>query len=297
VIYDIKHLTIYEYGSAVTYSNCALRLLPREEPGQIVYASRLDIEPSPSETNERVCFFGNRVTSMTIDTAHRSLRVAARTSVEIDRAPSPEPEATPAWEVAREQAFASHTLGRESPAHFLHPSRFVPHYDPAAAYARQSFPEGTPVLAGAVDLMKRIHKDFKYDPKATVVSTPLSEAFEKRHGVCQDFAHIMISGLRGIGLPAAYISGYIRTVPPPGQKRLEGADATHAWVSIWCGDEHGWVGLDPTNAIMIKNDHIILAKGRDYADISPVAGIILGSREQDVDVRVDVIPRGETVPS
>ena len=133
--------------------------------------------------------------------------------------------------------------------------------------------------------MQRIRADFKYDTKATVVSTPISEAFEKRRGVCQDFAHIMIAGLRGIGLPAAYISGYIRTIPPPGKKRLEGADAMHAWVSVWCGEAHGWVGLDPTNSMMIGNDHIVLAKGRDYADISPVAGIILGSREQDVDVR------------
>ena len=291
MIYDIKHLTIYEYGSSVTYSTCALRLLPRDEPGQIVYASRLDIEPSPMFTSERICFFGNRVTSITIGTAHRSLQVAARTSVEIDRAPPPVAAQTPSWEDIREDTFAATSLDRESPAHFIHPSRFVPHYAPAAAYARESFPPNIPVLEGAIDLMKRIHEDFKYDPKATVVSTPLSEAFEKRHGVCQDFAHIMISGLRGIGLPAAYISGYIRTVPPPGQKRLEGADATHAWVSIWCGEEHGWVGLDPTNAILIGNDHIILAKGRDYADISPVAGIILGSREQDVIVRVDVIPR------
>lgn len=291
MIYDIKHLTIYEYGSAVTYSTCALRLLPRDEPGQIVYASRLDIDPAPSETAERVCFFGNRVTSMTIGTSHRILQVAARTSVEIDRGPPPDPASTPAWEDVREQAYAVASLDRDSPAHFVHPSRFVPHYAPAAAYARESFPPGMPVLQGAADLMTRIHKDFKYDPKATVVSTPLSEAFEKRHGVCQDFAHIMISGLRGIGLPAGYVSGYIRTVPPPGQKRLEGADATHAWVSVWCGETHAWAGLDPTNAIHVSNDHIILAKGRDYADISPVAGIILGSREQDVIVRVDVIPR------
>ncbi len=291
MIYDIRHLTAYQYGSSVTYSNCALRLLPRDEPGQVVYASRLDIEPAPAETVERFCFFGNRVTSLTIDTAHRALKVSARTSVEIDRAPPPESDGTPAWEDARDQSFAARTLAADSPAHFLHPSRFVPHYAPAADYTRESFPPGRPVLAGAVDLMRRIHKEFKYDAKATIVSTPLSEAFEKRHGVCQDFAHIMISGLRGIGLPAAYVSGYIRTVPPPGEKRLEGADATHAWVSIWCGAAHGWVGLDPTNAIMIGNDHIILAKGRDYADISPVAGIILGSREQDVDVKVDVIPR------
>ena len=147
------------------------------------------------------------------------------------------------------------------------------------------------MLAGAAELMRRIRTEFRYDPKATVISTPLSEAFQKRHGVCQDFAHIMISGLRGLGLAAAYVSGYIRTIPPEGEARLEGADATHAWVALWCGDDLGWIGLDPTNDIMIGNDHIILARGRDYADISPVAGIILGSKEQDVDVQVDVIPR------
>ena len=128
------------------------------------------------------------------------------------------------------------------------------------------------MLEGAIELMQRIRADFKYDTKATVVSTPISEAFEKRRGVCQDFAHIMIAGLRGLGLPAAYVSGYIRTIPPPGKKRLQGADAMHAWVSLWCGADIGWVDLDPTNSMLIGNDHIVLAKGRDYADISPVAG-------------------------
>jgi transglutaminase-like putative cysteine protease len=293
VIYDIKHVTTYEYGSTVTYSNCALRLLPREEPGQIVYASQLDVTPPPERMNERTCFFGNRVTSMTIETAHRKLVVATRTSVEIHREPPPDGAVTDPWEKVREAAFASHSLDRDAPAQFLHPSRFVPHYEPATDYARESFTPGRPVLEAAKELMHRVRTEFRYDPKATIVSTPLSEAFEKRHGVCQDFAHIMISALRGLGLPASYVSGYIRTIPPPGKKRLEGADATHAWVSIWCGPRHGWVGLDPTNDIMIGDDHIILAKGRDYADISPVAGIILGSKEQDVDVKVDVIPRGE----
>ncbi len=291
MIYDIRHVTTYEYGSTVTYSNCSLRLLPREEPGQIVYASRIDIEPEPDETTERICFFGNRVTQMQIETAHKTLVVSTQTSVEIHREPPPDGDATPPWETVRDAAVASRSLDREAPAHFLHPSRFVPHYLPATEYARESFTPGRPVLAGAKELMHRIRTQFRYDPKATIVSTPLSEAFLKRHGVCQDFAHIMISGLRGLGLPAAYVSGYIRTIPPPGKKRLEGADATHAWVSIWCGSEHGWIGLDPTNDIMIGDDHIILAKGRDYADISPVAGIILGSKEQDVDVKVDVIPR------
>ncbi len=293
MIYDIKHVTLYEYGSTVTYSNCALRLLPREEPGQIVYASALDIQPSPERTSERLCFFGNRVTWIAIETAHRTLTVSTKTSVEIHRDQPPLGDATPPWEAVRDAAFAAHALGADSPAHYLHESRFVPQHEPATAYAQRSFAPGRPVLEGAKELMHRIRTEFRYDPKATVVSTPLSEAFEKRHGVCQDFAHIMISGLRGLGLPARYVSGYIRTVPPPGKKRLEGADATHAWVSVWCGPRDGWVGLDPTNDIMIGDDHIILAKGRDYADISPVAGIILGSKEQDVDVKVDVIPRGE----
>lgn len=291
MIYDIRHQTLYEYGSTVTFSNCALRLLPKDGPGQTVLASELLITPEPAQMIERICFFGNRLTFLTIETAHRKLIVEARTSVEVDRPEPPILSTTPAFETVREEAFGSDSLDKESPAHFLHPSRLAPRFEPASDYARASFPAGRPILEGANELMRRIKADFKYDTKATVVSTPISEAFEKRHGVCQDFAHIMIAGLRGIGLPAAYISGYIRTIPPPGKKRLEGADAMHAWVSVWCGATHGWVDLDPTNSIMIGNDFIVLAKGRDYADISPVAGIILGSREQDVDARVDVVPR------
>jgi transglutaminase-like putative cysteine protease len=291
MIYDIRHLTVYEYGSTVTISNCALRLLPTDGPGQTVLSSELCITPAPAQTIERMCFFGNRLTFLTIETAHRKLIVEANTSVEIDRSEPPNISETPAFELVREEAFASTSFDRDSPAHFLHPSRLAPRFEPASDYARESFSAGRPVLDGAKELMRRIKADFKYDTKATVVSTPLSEAFGKRRGVCQDFAHIMIAGLRGIGLPAAYISGYIRTIPPAGKERLEGADAMHAWVSLWCGEARGWAGLDPTNATMIGNDHIVLAKGRDYADISPVAGIILGSREQDVDVKVDVLPR------
>jgi transglutaminase-like putative cysteine protease len=291
VIYDIRHLTLYEYGSTVTFSHCALRLLLTDGPGQTVLSSELRIAPEPAQTVERTCFFGNRLMILTIETAHRELAVEVTASVGIDRSdPEGGIESQP-YEAVREEAFGSASLDRSSPAHFLHASRLVPRFEPVTDYARESFPARRPVLDGAKELMRRIRADFKYDTKATVVSTPISEAFCKRHGVCQDFAHIMIAGLRGLGLPAAYISGYIRTIPPPGKKRLEGADAMHAWVSLWCGKSHGWVGLDPTNAMMIGNDHIVLAKGRDYADISPVAGIVLGSREQDVDVRVDVVPR------
>jgi transglutaminase-like putative cysteine protease len=210
----------------------------------------------------------------------------------VRREAPPAPETTPPWEEARAAAFASASLAPDSPAHFLFPSRFVPRHQPAVDYAAASFPSRRPILDGAIELMRRIRDDFRYDSRATVVSTPLDEAFEKRHGVCQDFAHVMIAGMRGLGLPAAYVSGYLRTIPPEGQPRLEGADASHAWCAIWCGAAVGWIGLDPTNASLIGDDHVVLARGRDYADISPVAGIVLASGDQKVSVEVDVVPRG-----
>ena len=161
----------------------------------------------------------------------------------------------------RDVALEASSLGPSSPVGYVFASSLVPVLGPVTAYAAASFPQGQGILVGAVDLMHRIRREFKYDPKATVISTPLKEVFEKRHGVCQDFAHVMIAGLRGLGLPAAYVSGYLRTIPPPGKPRLQGADATHAWVSVWCGSEIGWIGFDPTNDILVENDHIVLAVG------------------------------------
>ena len=189
----------------------------------------------------------------------------------------------------RDVAFAARSLRADSPVGFVFASALVPVLSPVTAYAAESFPSGSGVLVGAVDLMHRIRNGFKYDPKATVISTPLHEVFDKRHGVCQDFAHVMIAGLRGLGLPAAYVSGYLRTIPPPGKPRLQGADATHAWVSLWCGDELGWIGFDPTNDLLVENDHIVLGVGRDFSDVSPVDGIIVGSRRQKLGVAVDVV--------
>jgi transglutaminase-like putative cysteine protease len=193
--------------------------------------------------------------------------------------------------VAREEAVAAAMTDATSPSHYLYPSRLVTPLEPLTRYAKASFAPQRPVLEGARELMGRIKREFAYEPKSTAVSTPLLEAFERRAGVCQDFAHIMIAGLRGIGLPVAYVSGYIRTVPPPGKPRLEGADATHAWVSLWGGRQLGWVDLDPTNNMMVGNDHIVLAVGRDYSDVSPIDGIIVGSGGQELDVKVDVTPR------
>jgi transglutaminase-like putative cysteine protease len=217
------------------------------------------------------------------------LRIDSRSRVNVGRHAPARTAASQPWESVRDLAFAAHSLGPESPVGFVFASALVPVLSPVTAYAAESFTPGSGVLAGAVDLMHRIRSGFKYDPKATVISTPLREVFDKRHGVCQDFAHVMIAGLRGLGLPAAYVSGYLRTIPPPGKPRLQGADATHAWVSLWCGDELGWIGFDPTNDLLVENDHIVLGVGRDFADVSPVDGIIIGSPKQKLGVAVDVI--------
>ena len=160
----------------------------------------------------------------------------------------------------------------------------------ATAFVAQCFPAGRGIVAGTRELTTRIRRDFAYVPGSTDIATPVAEVMKIRKGVCQDFAHVMIAGLRGLGLPAAYVSGYIRTIPPPGKPRLQGADATHAWVSVWCGGDLGWVGFDPTNDLMIANDHIVVAMGRDFSDVSPVDGIIVGSRKQKLRVEVDVMP-------
>jgi transglutaminase-like putative cysteine protease len=288
MIYDIRHVTAYAYQSPVSYSLCALRLRPTSRAGQKVLSVEVDLDPPAARRTPRMCFFGNSFEIVRLDDEHRALKVSARARIAVAR---PEPPAvTPPWEEVREQAFGVHDIGPQSPAHFIYASRSITLDAPVVAYARESFPPEREILAGARDLMRRIWDDFDYDPKATLVSTPLGEAFAKKKGVCQDFAHIMIAGLRGLGLPARYVSGYLRTVPPPGKERLEGADATHAWVSVWCGPFDGWVGLDPTNNLAVGDDHIILAEGRDYADVAPMAGVILSSGGQDVSVAVDVIP-------
>ena len=294
MIYDIRHVTTYRYDAPVASARCTVRLLPRAQNGQRVIDSGLEIAPMPTERLESLDYFMNRIAVLRIVSAHRELRVAAMARVEVSRPQSPAPGLTPAWEQVRRDALAVPSLEGLSPVNGLYPSRLTPLYPPATRYAEKSFTPGRPVLEAAADLMKRIKADFKYDPAATAVSTPLAEAFQKRGGVCQDFAHIMITALRGLGLSALYVSGYIRTIPPPGKPRLEGADASHAWVSLWCGHEFGWRDLDPTNAIMVGDDHIVVAIGRDYADVSPVDGIIFASGSQSLSVSVDVIPVTES---
>jgi transglutaminase-like putative cysteine protease len=289
VIYDIRHVTTYAYESPVSFARCSLRLEPRGGDGQQLVSHSVDIKPRPADRTVRRDFFETHTESIVIEAAHRHLRIDSRSRVEVARVTPGRTAPSPAWEIVRDLAFEAMSLGPASPIGYVFASALVPVQAPVTAYAAASFPQGMGVLVGAVDLMHRIRSEFKYDPKATVISTPLDEVFEKRHGVCQDFAHVMIAGLRGLGLPAAYVSGYLRTIPPEGKPRLQGADATHAWVSLWCGPELGWIGFDPTNDLLVENDHIILAVGRDFSDVSPVDGIIVGSRKQKLSVAVDVM--------
>ena len=290
MIYDIRHVTTYSYASSVSFARCSLRLKPVSDSGQQLISHSVDVRPRPASRTSRLDYFGTDTESIVIEAPHRLLRIDARSRVEVTRQAPPRDGGSPAWESVREAAFDSSTLSAGAPIGYVFESPLVPIQEPVTRYAAQSFAPARGILAGSVDLMHRVHDEFKYDSKATQISTPLAEVFEKRHGVCQDFAHVMIAGLRGLGLPAAYVSGYLRTYPPPGKPRLQGADATHAWVAVWCGNETGWIGFDPTNDILVETDHIVLAMGRDFSDVSPVDGVIVGSRRQKLGVAVDVVP-------
>lgn len=288
MIYDIRHVTAYSYDAPVASARCTLRLIPRDGDGQRLIASSIEISPAPVHRSEAATFFGARSVEAIIDTPHRELRIEARSRVEVTRAFAEPFAPGQSWEVIRDSALAEASLGAASPVQHLFASRAVPLVSEVTDYAAASFPPGRGVLAAANDLSARIKRDFVYDPRSTQVSTPLLQAFTRRRGVCQDFAHIMIAGLRGLGIPAAYVSGYIHTSPPPGRPKLQGADATHAWVSVWCGGGLGWVELDPTNAVAAADQHVVLCVGRDYADVSPVDGVLLGSGTQKLTVAVDV---------
>ncbi|GLK74300.1 transglutaminase family protein [Ancylobacter dichloromethanicus] len=291
--YDIHQSTAYSYASSVPVARHVVRMVPVDRPNQRVVASHFVVEPEPVEWTETRDFFGNKVVHIRIETPHRSFTVKTRARVEVEAPAEIAADAGPSWEEAREAADESLDLSALSPAHFLFPSPAVPLSAPITEWTAESFPPGRPMLAACVELMNRLYEEFTYDPRATDVSTPPLEAFELRAGVCQDFAHIMIAGLRGLGLPAAYVSGFLRTEPPPGKERLQGADATHAWVMVWCGEAIGWQGLDPTNALVVATDHVVLAVGRDYTDVAPIGGVVFGSGKQKLNVEVDVIPLAE----
>jgi transglutaminase-like putative cysteine protease len=289
MIYDVRQTTTYAYASPAAYAQHVLRLVPIARERQRVTAAALDIEPLPVRRREGRDFFENRTTVIEIDAPHKTLVVKLAARIAVEPVAPADFDATPPWESVRTQTVASMDLGPHSPVHFIYPSRLISLDPEIRDYVAVSFPPGRAVLAGAAEVMRRIKNDFTYELGATTVTTAPSMSFALRRGVCQDFAHIMISGLRGLGLPAAYVSGYLRTVPRSGAARLEGADAMHAWVMVWCGSA-GWWGLDPTNALIASDDHVVLAIGRDYADAAPIGGVMLGSGQQRLNTAVDVIP-------
>jgi transglutaminase-like putative cysteine protease len=300
VRYHIHHETEYAYEHAVSVSRQALHLAPRPLPWQRCLSYELHVDPQPTFRHDENDCFGNPVTRLEIDTPHRQLAVVAEMDVEVGARREPALDESPAWEdVAARFIYVAGLIpaaGELESAAYRAESPLVRLGDDLAHYARASFLPRTPLLRASADLMARIHRDFRYDTGATHVATPLAEVFEMRHGVCQDFAHVMVGCLRALGLPARYISGYLRTEPPPGQPRLIGADASHAWVAVHC-PRHGWVDFDPTNAVRPDLDHITLAWGRDFGDVSPMRGIILGGGRQQLTVRVTVTPvDGQAAP-
>jgi transglutaminase-like putative cysteine protease len=294
VNYKLRHVTTYHYSKTVTFARCALRLSPEQSPDQTVRSSAITITPTPGRLETRTGAFGEQVVTAIINTPHQELRIEAHSEVAVHRTALLPGFNGAAWDQVREEASASSSLDVMSPAQFIYPTAMTKLNPAITGYVAECFWPGRSVVEAAYALSCRIKAEFAYDPDATQISTPAIEAFAARRGVCQDFAHIMISGLKGLGLPAAYVSGYLRTIPPAGKPRLEGADATHAWVDLWCGKALGWVGFDPTNALIVAGDHIVLAVGRDYADVAPMGGVVLGPGDQTIEVAVDVVPDDET---
>jgi transglutaminase-like putative cysteine protease len=291
VIYRLRHVTTYAYANPVDLAAHLLLLTPRSLPHQRVSRAALHVTPTPSHATEAPDHFGNRATRVFLDVPHARFEVIAEALVEVCFPEPPRPAETPAWEAVREAARLS------SAAEFAFPSALAPRVSAATGYAAASFPPHRPVLAGLIELMSRIRRDFTYQSGVTGPHTQVAEVLEGRVGVCQDFAHVMISGLRGLGLPARYVSGYVRTRPPPGGVARRGADQSHAWVEAWLGPAFGWVGLDPTNDIVVRDEHVVLAWGRDFGDVSPLRGVILGGGEHGLWVGVDLEEAEGPVPA
>jgi len=293
VIYDIRHVTRFDYGRPVAFARCNLRLKPIHWSGQRVERYDLTVTPA-GETRPALAEAGlANVTRLVVRERVRALTIESASRVVVDRLiPVPDASDPTLAEVAA-LARADRDLGPAGPTAYLYPSPLIPLDSDIAAWCADELSPTRGALEAGIALARRIQRDFAFDPSATLVDTPPRDAFLQRRGVCQDLTQIMITGLRAAGIPAAYASGYIRTIPPPGQERLIGADATHAWVLLWCGPQRGWVGVDPTNGIWMAGDHVVMAIGRDYAEIAPIDGIVLGSGAQKMDVSVDVAPVGE----
>ena len=297
VRYHVLHQTSYDYGGNVSLSQQQLHLSPRILAWQQIVEQRIDVTPVPTWRRDGLDAFGNPVTWIAFHVPHDSLRISSAMTVEVTPHLPEHLETSLPWEEVRDRlAYNAKPLSPEDfdATRFLFESAHVRVKHELADYAADCFPPDTPVLVGAQALMAKIFKEFKFDPEATTVSTPVMEVLEKKRGVCQDFAHLMIACLRALGLSARYVSGYLLTRPPPGKPRLIGADASHAWVSVYApGFDDNWVDFDPTNNLLPDTEHITIAVGRDFGDISPLRGIILGGGGAEPEVEVTVTPLDE----
>jgi transglutaminase-like putative cysteine protease len=287
MIYDISHKTLYRYSSPVVQSHHVMHMSPREVPHQTVRRHSLLVEPAPTSRIDVIDDFGNPATKLAIEDEHTEFVIHARSTIEVRPRAQIAPETSVAWDKL-------HPMLASAPRQNLEVLQFVTasHHtrltSDIAAYLTPSLQPGRPVLEVALDLTRRMFDEFTFDPMATDISTPVTAVLAKRRGVCQDFSHLALACLRSAKIPARYVSGYLLTRPPPGQVKLQGADASHAWISVW-SPEAGWVDFDPTNGSVPNVEHISIATGRDYDDVSPITGILLGGGKHTVDVAVDVV--------
>lgn len=287
MIYRIVHRTAYKYKYPVSVGNHVACLKPRSLPRHRLAQSELRIQPNPATLTERVDYFGNHLCFFTIEEPHDELIVEARSEVIMGQIGGPFPPQSLPWEEAARMLKENHDPALLEAFQFRFESPRIRLRPEFAAYALESFTGVRSMHEATLDLTARIHRDFRFESKATNVRTPVEEVFRKRRGVCQDFAHVQIACLRSIGLSARYVSGYLRTYPPPGQPRLVGADASHAWVSSYCPGI-GWLDVDPTNNVVPSDGHVTLAWGRDFGDVSPLHGLILGGGVHTLKVAVDL---------
>jgi len=287
--YQITHTTEYEYQKSVSACHNEIHLIPRSYARQNCLGYQLEIEPMPLDYQERRDFFGNKVASFSIHQPHARLRVTAKSEVVVEaEKPQLDFYRNIRWESVCERLHGDAEQENLEARQYLLDSLLVAGSAELANYARPSFSKGRFLMEAVHDLMQRIHVDFIYDPHFSTVSTPLAEVLMHRRGVCQDFAHLAIGCLRTQGIPARYVSGYVETIPPPGQPRMIGADASHAWFSVYIPDK-GWLDFDPTNNQMPMDRHVTLAWGRDYSDVTPLKGVIFGGGAHSVNVSVDVL--------
>ncbi|MEL6196305.1 MAG: transglutaminase family protein [Pseudomonadota bacterium] len=290
MLYEVRHRTTYRYAARAAFSQHLLRLTPRDTDCQRVLDSRIDITPRVEPMATQQDLFGNTEHVATMTRAHDELTITAVSRVERQDPSQFIFEAGAPWERVRDQVLGHGNMPPvPEAAPFVFPSAMTGGNGDILDYSVKSLRPGRPLLAAAAELCARIHRDFEYEPGSTGADTHPRDSFAARRGVCQDFAHVMLACLRSLRVPARYVSGYLRTVPPQGQERLQGADASHAWVSVW-DPVFAWVDFDPTNDVVPGLDHITLAWGRDFRDVSPVSGLVVGSGSQALSVGVDVIP-------